>query len=104
MDGQKAIQINSWRRFSNNRLWKLMIEEIKKEIENNNIIINTVGADCEQKYTMRDLSILKNDAFYKLIKIPEEKINELSGSIEVPTEDMDPYANRDENDDEDVDD
>lgn len=96
MDSDKIARINSWKRFSNNKLWKYIVAEMQKKISECDIVINTIGGDSEVKFSMRDVSILKRDAYYDLIKIPDDKIADLYGTDEMPTENFDPYANRDD--------
>ena len=98
MDQEKLAKINSWKRFSNNKLWQAIVAEIKTKIDKCDIVINTIGGDSKVEYSKRDVTILKRDAYYDLIRIPDEKILTLAGTEEVPVEDFDPYQNRSEND------
>lgn len=98
MDQEKLAKINSWKRFSNSKLWQHIVNEMKKKIEGCDVVINTIGGDSQVAYSMRDVSILKRDAYYDLIKIPTDMIASLSGTEEVPVEDFDPYQDRGEND------
>lgn len=97
MDGEQIAKINSWKRFSNNKLWQSIVSDIRKKIEGCDVVINTIGGDSKVEYSMRDVSILKRDAYYDLIKIPEDMIASLAGTEEMPTEDFDPYENREDN-------
>lgn len=95
MDPEIIAKINSYKRFSNNKIWQSMVEEIKKKIAACDVVINTIGGDSQVAYSMRDVSILKRDAYYDLIKIPEDIINSLMGTTAMPTENMDSYESRD---------
>lgn len=92
MNEEILIKINSWKRFANGKIWAEVVSEIKKEIENCDVIINTLGADKEVEFSKRDVAILKKNAYLDLITMPEKMIGDLAGTTEGTMEDFDPFS------------
>lgn len=87
-----------WKNLQKYPAWKRVVQILQKRIEQADLVINKVGGDRDKGYTQRDIAIIKKNSYLDLIEMPEKMIDQLKGTGTEPTENMDPFAdNEDEN-------
>lgn len=98
MSGIKTTTANQeemavWKNLKDTLGWRKAVGILRKKVDEADLIINQIGGDRKLEYTMRDLSILKKNAYLDLIEMPEKMIESLAGTgvIEEP-EEMDPFS------------
>lgn len=93
-------EILVWKRLQQYSPWKKLCELKKKDIEEADKIINTIGFDREKMFSERDIAIIKKQAILDLINEPQRMIDLLSGTgIADKTEDFDPFDEIEDEDD-----
>lgn len=92
MDEEIVAKINSWKRFSNSKIWGEIVDMLKTKIEESDLIVNAIGADRELEFTKRDLAILNKQAYNHMINIPQEQIENLNPTKDGGAEELDAYA------------
>lgn len=83
----------SWRRFSNNKLFREIVDFFSEELKREELIINTVGSDDKSKarFSDRDVAVLTKKNILRLIEYPDRQIALLEGTGTIDTEDNDPF-------------
>ena len=87
-------EIVRWKNLEKYPMWRRVVEELKKKIDEADKIINSLGADRKCEFTHRDIAIIKKNAYLDLIELPSSIVTNLQGTGEKPTEQMDPYQDQ----------
>ena len=96
-------EILVWKRLQQYSPWKRLCELKKKDIEEADQIINTLGFDRDKMFSERDVAIIKKQAILDIINEPQRMIDQLSGTgIADKTEEFDPFEEVEDEDGEDL--
>lgn len=69
--------INSFKRFKNTQIWKMIVDNLNQDLKECQDRIETIGGDREKIYTDRDLAILQKNDIIRLVNFPDEQISNL---------------------------
>lgn len=90
-------QAGRWKNLEKYPMWRLVVAELKRKVEEADKVINMIGMDCDRTFTQRDIAIAKKNAYLDLIELPDIMISVLSGTGEKPIENMDAFSSQSEN-------
>lgn len=88
-----------WKNLQKYPAWKRLVAHLQAKVKEADAVINLIGGDREVEYTKRDMAIIKKNAYLDLIELPEKMIEDLAGTGNLPTEQMDAFRNEDDEED-----
>jgi len=88
--------INTWKKLQESEEFKLLTNKLDEIIKEQDLIINTLGADFRRAYTDRDIAIVKKDNALEIKDLPQRMIDSLSGTGTQPVDNPDAYEDPNE--------
>lgn len=96
ISNEKQEEVAIWKNLQKYGAWKRVCAMLEEKLKAAELVINMLGGDHKAEFSKRDMAIIKKNAYLDLIEYPQKMIDMATGTIELPTEEMDPYEDNEQ--------